>query len=96
MKRPVYKKCSICLSFICRYSRVFNVGSSCHAADVPSVSDFVPNPMNLVRICGRKRFCYPYRAKIVIMWGDFFVILVPEFSLNGSGRLQFVMSQTTL
>ena len=30
-----------------------------HAADVPSVSDFVPNPMNHVRIYGRKRFNYP-------------------------------------
>jgi hypothetical protein len=72
MKHHVYKKCSVCLSFICRYSRVFYVVSSRHAADVPSVSDFVPNPMNHVRIWGPNRFCYPSRAKIVIMGGDFF------------------------
>ena len=45
-------KCSTYLSFISRYSQVFNVVSSCHAADVPSVSDFVPNPMNHVRMYG--------------------------------------------
>ena len=44
------KKCSIYLSFIYRYSQLFSVVSSCNAADVPSVSDFVPNPMNHVRI----------------------------------------------
>jgi hypothetical protein len=33
--------------------------SSCHVADVPSVSDFVPNPMNHVRVYGRNRFSYP-------------------------------------
>jgi len=44
------KKCSICLNFIYRYSQVFFVASSCHAADVPSVRDFVPNHMNHVRI----------------------------------------------
>jgi len=44
------KKSSICLSFIHRYSQVFSLVSLCHAADVPSVSDFVPNPMNHVRI----------------------------------------------
>jgi hypothetical protein len=38
-------KCSICLSFIHTYSQVFNMVSSCQAADVPSVSDFVPDSM---------------------------------------------------
>jgi len=52
-------KCRACLSFIYRYSQAFNVVSSCHAANVPSVSDFVPNPMNHIRINGRNRFCYP-------------------------------------
>jgi len=37
-------KCSIYLNFIHRYSQLFVVVSSCHGADVPSVSDFVPNP----------------------------------------------------
>jgi len=41
------------------FTQMFIVISSCHAADVPSVSDFVPNPMNLLRIYGRNRFCYP-------------------------------------
>jgi hypothetical protein len=35
------------LSFIYRDSKVFNVVSSCHAADVPSVSDFVPKPTKI-------------------------------------------------
>ena len=52
-------KCSVCLNFICRNSQVLNVVSSCHAADVPFVSDFVPHPMNHVRIYCRIRFCYP-------------------------------------
>jgi len=52
-------KCSIYLNFICKYSQVFNVVSSCHVVDVPSVSDFVPKPMNHVRIYGLNRFCYP-------------------------------------
>jgi len=43
-------KCGVCLSVIYRYSQLFNVVSSFHAADVPSVSDFVPNPMNHVHI----------------------------------------------
>jgi hypothetical protein len=43
-------KFSICLSFIYRYSQTFNVVSSCHAADVPSVRDFVSNSRNHVRI----------------------------------------------
>ena len=30
----------MCLSFIYRYSQVFNVVSTCHAADVPPVIDF--------------------------------------------------------
>ena len=34
------------------------VVSSCHAADVPPVSDFVPNPINHVHIYGRNRFYY--------------------------------------
>ena len=38
------------------FTQVFNVVSSCHAADVPSVSDFIPNPMNYLRIYGRNRF----------------------------------------
>ena len=38
---------------------LFIVGSSCHAEDVPSVSDFVSNPMTHVRIYGGNRFCYP-------------------------------------
>ena len=33
---------------IYRYSQVFNAVSSCHAADVPSVSDLIPNSMNHV------------------------------------------------
>jgi hypothetical protein len=33
--------------------------SSCHVADVPSVSDFVPNPVNYVHIYGGNRFSYP-------------------------------------
>jgi hypothetical protein len=42
-----------------RYSQMFNLVFSCHAADVPSLSDFVPNPMNHVRIYGRKHPCCP-------------------------------------
>ena len=56
------------------YLQVFTgvlCGFLCHAADVSSVSDFVPNPINHVRICGPNRFCYPYRAKIVLKWGEF-------------------------
>jgi hypothetical protein len=31
------------------------------------------------------------------MWGDFVVVILgPEFSLNGSGRLRYVKPQTTL
>jgi hypothetical protein len=52
-------KFSIFLSFIYRYSQMFSEVSSCHAADVPSLSDFVPNPTNHVQIYGRKRFCCP-------------------------------------
>jgi len=55
IKRRVFwyvTKCSICLGFIYRYSQLFNVVSSCHSADVPSVSDFVPNPMNHARFNG--------------------------------------------
>jgi len=48
-------KYSIYLNFIYRYSQVLNVVSSCPAADVPSVSDFVPYPMNHVRIYGLKQ-----------------------------------------
>jgi hypothetical protein len=51
-------KCSIGLSFVSRYSQMFNAVSPCHAADVPPVSDFVPNPMNHARTYGRNRFCY--------------------------------------
>ena len=40
-------KWSVCLSFICRDSKVFNVVSSCHMADVPSLSDFIPKPMKI-------------------------------------------------
>jgi hypothetical protein len=64
-------KCTKCLNFIYRHSQVFNVVSSYHAADVPSLSDFNPNSMNHVRVCGRNRFCYPHLSKIFIMWGDF-------------------------
>jgi hypothetical protein len=46
-------KCSVCLSYIYRYSQVFSVVSLCHAADVPSVSDFVPNPMTHIHTYGR-------------------------------------------
>ena len=45
--------------FIYRYSEVFNMVSSCYAADVPSASCFVPNPMSHVSISGRNRFSYP-------------------------------------
>jgi hypothetical protein len=88
-------KYSTSLSFIYRYSRVFDVVSSCHAVDVRSVSDFIPNPMNHVHIYGRRLF-YPYHAKIRILWDDFYGILGPEFSVNGSGRLRFAKQQTTL
>jgi len=27
-------------------------------SDIPSVDDFVPNPINHIRIYGRNRFCY--------------------------------------
>jgi hypothetical protein len=40
-------KCSICLRFIYRDSRVFNVVSSYHTADVPSVSDSISKPMKI-------------------------------------------------
>jgi len=36
-------KWSICVSTIYRYSQLFNVVFSCHAADVPSVSDSCPH-----------------------------------------------------
>jgi hypothetical protein len=57
-------KCSLYLNFIYIYSQVFSVVSSCHAVDAPSVSDYVPNPMNRVRvmvattsvICARSSF----------------------------------------
>ena len=52
-------QCNVCLSFIYRYAQMFNVVSSCHAADVPSVSNFIANPMNHVCICGCNHFCYP-------------------------------------
>jgi hypothetical protein len=39
-------KCSICVGSIYRYSQLFSVVAPCHTAGVPSVSDFVPNPMN--------------------------------------------------
>jgi len=42
-----------------RYSQAFHMVSSCHVADVPSVSDFVPNPTNHVRVYGRNSFSYP-------------------------------------
>ena len=48
-------KYSVCFSFIYRYSQLFNVVSSCHTADVTSVSDFVPNPMNHVRVYAHNR-----------------------------------------
>ena len=50
------------LNFIHRYSQVFSVVCLCHMADVPSVSDFIPNRMNHVCICGCNCFCYlcPY------------------------------------
>jgi hypothetical protein len=51
-------KCSICLNFIYRYSQVLNVVFSYHAADGPTVRDFVQNPMNHIRIYGLNRFCY--------------------------------------
>jgi hypothetical protein len=72
-------KCSVCLSFIHRYSQVFNVVSLCHSAVVPSLSDFVPNPMNHVCICGCNHFCYPYHTTILILWGDFLWYLVLNF-----------------
>jgi hypothetical protein len=89
-------KYSTSLSFIHRYSRVFDVVSSCHAVDVRSVSDFVPNPINHVHIYGRNLLFYPYPTIIFILWDDFFVILGPEFSVNGSGRLRLAKQQTTL
>jgi hypothetical protein len=52
-------KFRIYLSFIYRYSQVFNVVSSCHVVDVPSVNYFVPNPMNHAHVYGRNRFSYP-------------------------------------
>jgi len=57
-------KCSVCLNFIYRYSQVFNMVFSCHATDVPSVSDFVPNPMNHVRVYGRN--LYPFSVTMVL------------------------------
>jgi hypothetical protein len=51
-------KCGVGLSFIYRYSEVSKMVFSCHEVDVPSVSGFVPNPMNHVRVYGRNRFCY--------------------------------------
>jgi len=54
MNNPVYiTKCNVGLSFIFRYSQVFNVVFSCQAADIQPVSDFVPGPMNHVHINGR-------------------------------------------
>ena len=42
------------------YLRIFTgVVSSCHAANVPSVSDLVPNPINHVHIYGRNHIYYP-------------------------------------
>ena len=38
----------MCLSVIYRYSQVSNAVFSCHAADAPSVSEFIPNSMNHV------------------------------------------------
>jgi hypothetical protein len=52
--------CRRYLIFICRYLYVYNVVSSCHAADVIAVSDFVPNPTNYVRIYGHS--CFSYRC----------------------------------
>ena len=89
-------KCSICLSFIHRYSQMFSVVLPCHLAVVPPVSNFNPNPMNHVHICGRNCFWYPYHTTVLILWGDFFVILGPEFSLNGSRWLRMMKPQTTL
>ena len=36
--------------------------SSCHVVDVPSLSNFVPNPMNRIHIYGRNSLCYPYSS----------------------------------
>jgi len=33
--------------------------------------EFRRQKVNHVRICGPNRFCYPYRSKIVLMWGEF-------------------------
>ena len=52
-------KCNVFLIFIYRYTQLFNVVSSCHTADVPSVSNFIPNPTNHVCIYGCNHFRYP-------------------------------------
>ena len=62
--------------------------SSCHVADVPSVSDVVPNPMNHVRVYGRNRFTYPspqffqtYRKR----WNKNFIFLTYPYSEKSRG-----------
>ena len=53
-------QCSVCLCVIHRYSQLFNVVTSCHMADVPSVSIFIPNSINHVHTYGHNCFCYPF------------------------------------
>jgi hypothetical protein len=46
----IHNKIQYLLSFIYRYSQMLNVVSSCHAADVPTVRDFVQNRTNHNRL----------------------------------------------
>ena len=52
------RKCSIFSSFVYRYSQLFNLVSSCHAADGPFINEFVPNTGLFEMIVGVLTTCH--------------------------------------